>query len=129
MSSHYLKVGTFTPATDSIEATIDRELYGQGYIFKDTEAYETTLDCVCYVPELSDSAYTRRSFLELTDNQEAFARDLFDWVDWQHPETLLEEDYSSGEYADCPMCGRMFAAYEVITCPHCNEPIRNVWED
>jgi hypothetical protein len=38
MGKHYLKIGQYTPATDEAEAIIEREFYGQGYIFKDEEA-------------------------------------------------------------------------------------------
>jgi hypothetical protein len=115
---HYLKIGQYTPAIAEAEAIIDREFYGQGYIFKDEEAYETSLDKICYIPELSDTAYSRQSFLDMMDGQEALARNLFDRVDWQHPETLLAEDYADGEYDDCPVCGRMFVCYDKTECPH-----------
>jgi hypothetical protein len=121
MNQNYLKVGQYTPATDETEAVIDREFYGQGYIFKDEEAYDTGLDIPCYIPELSDAVYTRQSFLDMMDGQEALARNLFERVDWQHPETLLEEDYANGEYDDCPACGRIFASYGVTECPHCHK--------
>ena len=119
MSKHYLKVGNYTPATANAEAVIEREYYGQGFIFKDEEAFYTGLDKVCYIPELSDNTYTRQDFLDLMDGQEALAQSLFERVDWQHPETLLQEDYVNGEYDDCQECGRMFACYEKVQCPHC----------
>jgi len=119
-----LKVGVYTPATDETEEIIVREFYSQGYIFKDEVAYETSLDQVCYIPELSNATYTHQDFLDLCDNQETLAADLFDRVDWQHPETLLEEDYANGEYDDCPVCGRMFASYDATECPHCHAPYK-----
>ena len=123
---HYLKIGNYIPATDETEAIIEREFHGQGYIFKDEEAYDADLNTVCYVPELTDTAYTHQSFLDLMDGQESLARDLFDRVDWQHPEALLEEDYVNCEYADCPNCGRMFACYEKTECPWCHAPYTSV---
>lgn len=122
--SKWLKVGSYIPATDDSDAVIEREYYGQGYVFKDEQAYETGLDQVCYVAELSETAYTHQDFLDLCDNQEPLARDLFDRVDWQHPETLLEDDYASGEYDDCPVCGRMFASYDANECSHCHAPYK-----
>jgi len=119
-----LKIGRYITAKDDTEEIIEREFYGQGDIFKDYEAYENSLDKVCYIPELSDAKYTRKDFLELCDNQESLAKDLFDRVDWQHPECLLEEDYVNGEYADCEKCGRMFACYEKTDCPHCRAPYK-----
>lgn len=43
---------------------------------------------------------------------------------WQHPETLLEEDYAYGEYDDYPICGRMFASYNATECLHCHAPYK-----
>lgn len=73
MDKHYLKVGQYTPATDESEVIIDREFYRQGYIFKDEEIYETSLDKICYIPELSNTTYTHQSFLDMTDGQESLA--------------------------------------------------------
>jgi hypothetical protein len=112
------KVGHYTPASNETEAIVEREFYGQGYIFKDEEAYNTGLDKPCYIPELSDAVYTHQSFLDMMDGQEELAQDLFERVDWQHPETLIEEDFASGEYDICPECGRMFACYGRTECPH-----------
>lgn len=39
MRKTYLKVGGYTPENDGREAVIDREYYGQGWIFKDEEAF------------------------------------------------------------------------------------------
>jgi hypothetical protein len=116
LSAEHLKVGSYNKTTGAI----NREFYQQGFIFKDEEAYTNSLDAVCYVPELSDTTYTHQNFLDLMDGQEALARDLFDRVDWQHPETLLQEDCANGEYDDCPICGRLFACYEKTECPHCH---------
>jgi hypothetical protein len=93
LGKEYLKVGKYFPATDETEAVIEREYHGQGHIFKDEEAYEAGLNNVCYIPELSDTVYTHQDFLDVTGGEEALARDLFDHVDWQHPESLAEEGY------------------------------------
>jgi hypothetical protein len=90
VGKRYLKVGQYTPATYEAEAIVERGFYGQGYIFKDEEAYETGLDKPCYISELSNAVYTHQDFLDLMDGQETLARDLFNRVDWQHLETLLE---------------------------------------
>jgi tRNA(Ile)-lysidine synthase TilS/MesJ len=121
MKQNYLKVGHYTPASNETEAIIEREFYGQGYIFKDEEAYNTGLNIPCYIPELSDAVYTHQSFLDMMDGQESLARNLFERVDWQHPETLLEEDFASGECDICPECGRMFACYDRAECLHCHK--------
>ena len=73
--------------------------HNNGYIFKDFEAYERGLDEICYVPEYCSvnennetlDFYTHRDFLELCGGQEEIASMLFEMVDWQYPETLIEE--------------------------------------
>ena len=54
-----LKVGNYTPKTGEIE----REGYGQGYIFKDEDAFLNRPDDVCYIAELSDETYTKNDIL------------------------------------------------------------------
>jgi hypothetical protein len=117
-----LKIGKYVPASNDTAEIIEREFYEQGDIFKDEEAYEAGLDKVCYIAELSDDKYTRQDFLDLCDNQEILARGLFDRLDWQHPGSQLQDEYSSGAFHDCEnkKCGRMFAYNESYECPHCN---------
>lgn len=67
-----------------------REFYRQGMIFKDEEVYKFHKDQPCYSPELSDSVYTGNDFLELCNCQQDLADELFEGVDWQHPESLKE---------------------------------------
>ena len=87
----YLKVGGYTPETEDTEAVIDRDYYRQGWIFKDEEAFLHYPDKVCYVPELSDEGYTRQDFLDMVGGQKEFARECFYAVDWQHPETWIDD--------------------------------------
>lgn len=89
-----------------------------GVVYKDDEAFESG-NGVCYVPEygfenanenpfefeikeciaseITDNpyvaiqGYTRQDFIELCDGNEGLARELYDHVDWQHPETLWNE--------------------------------------
>jgi len=98
---------------------ITLEHYGQGYIYKNFEAFNNKTDEICYVPELcsddkiktvkNSTTYNYNDFLELCqgmyDTEEGvkewcdknnvtphmIAVDLFESVDWQHPETLLNE--------------------------------------
>lgn len=118
----YLKVGSYTPPNgDGNGGKIAREFYRQGVIFKNDEAFYDTEhpDRVCYIPELSDSTYTRTSFLEICNNQTELAEELYEAVDWQHPETLLEDWFRNGEVDTCKKCGKMFDCYEETKCPHC----------
>lgn len=120
MGEKYLKVGSYTPGTGDAEAVIEREYYRQGYIFKDEEAFLHYPDRVCYVPELSDSSYTRQDFLDLCNGQFPMAEECFQKVDWQHPETWIDEQYRDHEWGYCPACGKIYGmAGEVCACPVC----------
>lgn len=92
----------------------------QGWGFKDTDAFEHHLDAPCYVPELFDIAYTKKDILTLCDNQESIARKIFYQLDWQAPETLLDEELRDGELCVCEHCGRMYECYRWDRCPHCS---------
>jgi len=81
----------------------------QGYIYKNYEAYENRTGEVCYIPELSDTAYTHKDFINIVNDKynedkdfanflnqqniscEKWADSLFELVDWQHPTALLDE--------------------------------------
>ena len=98
---------------------LQREFFGQGWIFKDWKAFHEHQNAPCYVPELSDTVYTREDFISLCDNQEKIAERMFDEVDWQSPSTLMYEWEKDGEIDTCGLCGRMFLAWDVHKCPHC----------
>ena len=133
MEETYLKVGNYRPESNGQEAFIEREYFRQGYIFKDEEAFCQHPDQVCYVPELSDGAYTRNDFLALCNGQEDFATECFDAVEWQHPETWVDEQYANQEWEYCPQCKRIYAMDgEVCACPACGwnpEEIGGGYED
>lgn len=113
-------IGKYVPATDTEPEKITREYFEQGDIFKDYEAYESDLEKPCYIPELFDSVYTHRDFLNICNNQEEIARELFDSVNWQSPETLFNEWDDQCELDACEECGKLFFCYEVESCPHCH---------
>ncbi len=111
----------------SNEGIINLEYYRQGYIYKNFDAFLNKTDEICYVPELcSDEeiktiensyTYTYKDFIELAegfyrtqegvkewcDNNNVtpydIALDLFESVDWQSPDTLLDE-WSDHSYRD-----------------------------
>ena len=115
-----LKIGIYKPETDTEDEVIEREYFRQGFIYKDEEAYKNSFDKVCYIPELSDNVYTHQNFLDMCDDQEELASELFGAVDWQHPETLIEDWYVNGEWDTCQECNRMFSCYGETECPHCH---------
>ena len=86
---------------------IKREFFRQGYVFKSWDAYKNKSKEPCYVPELSDTIYTAEDFLRICNDQKDFADELFDGVDWQHPETLLEDWMQNNEWMECLKCGSL----------------------
>lgn len=130
MSKIYLKVGGYTPVNGGREAVIDREYYIQGWIFKDEEAFLLHPDQVCYVPELFDNAYTRQDFLDMCNGQEEIARECFYAVDWQSPETWLNEQFDTYEMDFCPICQKIYCMMgEQIPCPECGTNPEEVEEN
>lgn len=121
----YLVVGKYTPedVEGDMPEVIEREHYGHGMIFKDEEAYKNHADRVCYVPELSDSTYTREDFLNLCDENVEMADELFDNCDWQHPESLLEDWIVNGEWERCERCGVLFDCQRYDRCTNCGNPV------
>lgn len=115
-----IKVGSI--GYENGKRIIHREPYGQGVIFKDEEAYKKHPDDPCYVAELSDNVYTGKDFMELCNCQQKFADKLFGFVDWQHPETVLDEWINNGEWVKCARCGSLIEygeGYRDKKCKKC----------
>ena len=85
------RIGICKIGRDGNIAELQREFFRQGWIFKDWETFQNHPDAPCYVPELSDTVYTAEDFLHICNGQREFTDQLFDGVDWQHPESLMEE--------------------------------------
>ena len=120
MSEKLLKVGNYTPGSLYEDAKIDREFFGQGYIFKDEDAFLNHEDKVCYVPELSDAAYTRKDFLDECNGQKEFAEQCFYAVDWQHPTSWIMDQYANEEWGYCENCQKIYDMEGVTRpCPVC----------
>lgn len=115
-----LKIGKCIVDTDGEIIELEREFYGQGMIFKDEYTFYHEEKSPCYVPELSDTVYTREDFLRMCNNQEDIADVIFKAVNWQHPETYLDEQFKEGEIEFCETCGNIFFSYEVENCPYCD---------
>jgi hypothetical protein len=113
IDTEYLKIGSYTPETKDTHAIIKREYYRQGWIFKDGEAYENHKDKPCYVSEYSDGAYTKRDFINLCGGNKEFADECFEIVDWQMPETWIDEQFTHREWDACPKCGYLYSLYDV----------------
>lgn len=76
---------------------IEREWYEQGYIYKDFNGIDNPNE-VCYVPELREETYTFNEIVELCDNDVDFAITIFEELNWQSPEVLIEEYIQDYEY-------------------------------
>ena len=92
-----LLIGSYSPKNEGKPEIIDRDYYRQGWIFKDEDAFQNRPDDVCYIPELSDEKYTRNDILKLLAGDEELAETMFEELDWQHPESLLEDWKANGE--------------------------------
>lgn len=123
-----LLIGSYTPPNeDGKGEIIDRDYYRQGWIFKDEDAFQNRPDDVCYIPEFSDEKYTRNDILKLLAGGEELAEIMFEELDWQHPETLLEDWKINGEIAWCPHCKKYIQVYdeEIEKCPVCGTELED----
>ena len=98
------RIGICKIDQDGNIAELQREFFEQGWIYKDWEAFRNHPDESCYVPELSDKVYTAKDFLRICKGQEEFAEQLFGVVDWQHPDSLMDEWMRNNEWVECPNC-------------------------
>ena len=104
---------------------LEKEFFSQGWVFKDWGAFSNRMDEPCYVPELDDTVYTRRDFLELCNNQEEIAEELFCQLDWQSPSTLFNEWEDMGVVEECEGCGKLFLVFGVKRCPYCGRNLED----
>lgn len=109
---------------------IKKEPYRQGYVFKSWKNYLSADETLpVYVPELTDTIYTKKDIIRICNGQQDFARELFETLDWQHAESQLEDILCSGEWETCPRCKAFVKGYrhDGITknkrCPHCGKRI------
>ena len=125
----YYLVGSYTPETETAPAQIERGATEQGWVFKDERAFLKYKKKVCYIPELHDGGYTRQDFLDMCNGQERFAAIVFECVDWQSPETYIEEQFVNGEWDTCPKCGRWYDLYASPKqpCADCGTELENKW--
>ena len=49
----------------------------------------------------------------------AFCLAGIDCLNWQSPETWVDEQFHFGEWARCTHCGRVYDAGDHEACPHC----------
>ena len=100
------------------DGTYEREFFQQGWIYKNPGNF-IKKSGVCYVPELSDSEYTYRDFLELCGGNEELAEYVFEMVDWQHPESFIDADLPYIGVFPCGSCGYLYDTESNDCCPQC----------
>lgn len=95
---------------------------------KDSAIFVQTLHQICYIPENAESdkdKYSRSRILALVHGDHSLCRQLFDTLDWQFPETLIDENLRDGLWGECEACGRYYCIEdeEMTECPICHTPI------
>jgi hypothetical protein len=74
-----------------------KDFSGQGWYYKDVDAFNNKTGEVCYIPELSDDHYSYADFIKISKENKIVLEYLFDTVDWQSPETLFNDLVLSDE--------------------------------
>lgn len=100
---------------------VGRSWSGLGWVYKNPETFYHAPSELCYVPEDLDGAYTANDFLELSQGQPEIAEEMFQSVEWEHPETWLDEQFRMGDLAICPVCRHICQSYMGLMCPYCRE--------
>ena len=103
---------------NGIPEKIQRGWSGEGWVYKSYPAFERGEE-VCYIPENSNYGYVREDFLNLSLGQEDIAEEMFASCRWQDPGTWIENQFTSGELAACPVCGKIYQSYDRENCPIC----------
>ena len=86
MESYDKTIGSIEVVNGEV-VSIERGQTEQGYVYKNFEAYSTG-DGICYIPELVDTSYTRKDFVEDFGD---LADEVFYTVDWQSPASYYDE--------------------------------------
>ena len=103
---------------------IEHEYFCQGFIYKNFERFDTKSKKICYAGEYDENekdGYSYYDFLRIANefinkNKDVkkylkseygngtsihdIARNLFDMVDWQSPETLVDQWEINGSYTE-----------------------------
>ena len=117
----FIQIGSIKRSDDGT-LKLERGATAQGAVFKDEDAFLNRPDDICYIPELSDNCYTKNTLLELCLGDESLATQMFYALDWQHPETFVDEMIVEEEWGYCPKCQKLYQMCgERKHCPTCNE--------
>jgi hypothetical protein len=99
-----------------------------GDIIKDyplPEGYKTTEDSKYVIgPDGSieefANTYKYDDFIRLAGGNEDMAQLIYDLVDWQSPESLINADLEGMGIINCENCNWMYDTEENTVCPKCN---------
>ena len=116
-TERYQVIGECEVDEDGGIVKIERGWFRQGYVYKNPEVYYNDKKAVCYVPDLSDEAYTGQDFLDMCNGQPEIADRVFEAVDWQGPGAYLGE-LDGDELCRCE-CGKWYWCYGISHCPYC----------
>lgn len=108
MEHNYIKIGSSNPLGEGDYRFWEGQSEN-GACFKDEEAYLNDWDKPCYVAECDFEAagpmgvcdyYTHKNLLALCHNNRKLCDAVFYTVDWQSPETYLDELGNSCDFKD-----------------------------
>ena len=91
---------------------------GQGFIYKNPDNFRKKYG-VCYIPELSNTPYTYQDFLSLCGGNAGMAEYVFEQVDWQHPESLIDGNLADIGVMPCKICAYLYDTESYDYCPRC----------
>lgn len=96
---------------------------------RDNDAFYKDYHSICYVPENAESnkdQYSRSRLLALVHGDESLCTQLFETLEWQFPETLIDENVRDGLWGKCEACGRYHDTEdkEMTECPHCHSVLK-----
>lgn len=94
----------------------------------DVDAYKNSMHEICYIPENAESEadeYSHSRLLALVHGDSNLCDQLFSILEWQFPETLIDENLRDGLWGECEACGRYYDTKdeEVTECPCCYTPL------
>ena len=91
----FLMVGERHVDPKTTKWVYEKEFYRQGFIYKDEHAFLFGLNEVCYIAEddypNEEKHYTRKDIVRICGGDVDLAMQIFYLLDWQHPETLMDE--------------------------------------
>lgn len=83
---------------------VSKHFYRQEYVYKNSKEFMIKSDNPCYVSEGRDAKYTYSDFISLSSGNEDIANLVFNSLDWQSPEGVVQEWHGNNELFICKSC-------------------------